>query len=163
MITWFAGLFYIVRLFIYSAEAKLMTDTTKQRILLEQYQIMKRRLWFGITWPSAIITLILGISLIIQLNSLPAWLILKLILLLILYSYHFCCHIVYKQQTADLYKYTSLQLRLWNELATLLLIAIIFAVIFKTSLNLMYLVLSILILAVLFYYLIIRLNKQRNN
>ena len=54
VITWFAGLFYIVRLFVYHAEAKQKEDV-EQRILVKQYQLMQFRLWYIITWPSAIL------------------------------------------------------------------------------------------------------------
>ena len=61
--TWFAGLFYIVRLFIYDREAQ-DKDPSEKKILTEQYKIMQRRLWYGITWPSCILTIIFGLSLI---------------------------------------------------------------------------------------------------
>ena len=94
VVTWFAGLFYIVRLFIYSAEANQEKDEQKKLILLEQFAIMKRRLWFGITWPSAIITLLFGLYLVYLYSAFPAWLILKLVLLIFLYAYHYSCHYI---------------------------------------------------------------------
>ena len=128
VITWFAGLFYIVRLFIYSAEANELEDKTKKDILLEQYEIMKRRLWLGITWPSAILTLIFGTWLTFLYGALPNWLIFKLSIVALLYVYHFSCHKIYKQQIENNYSYNSFQLRVWNEVATLFLFAIVFIV-----------------------------------
>ena len=62
VVTWFAGLFYIVRLFIYHTEAEKKPEPEKS-ILQNQYKIMERRLWYGITWPSAIFTYCLGFTL----------------------------------------------------------------------------------------------------
>src|ERR1051325_11108241 len=77
IVTWFSGLFYIVRLFVYSAEAS-MKDEPERSILLKQFGIMQTRLWYGITWPSAILTLIFGVWIGILYGSLPAWLLVKL-------------------------------------------------------------------------------------
>ena len=59
VVTWFAGLFYIVRLFIYQREAQDKPER-ERAVLTEQFKLMSKRLWLGITWPSAIITSILG-------------------------------------------------------------------------------------------------------
>ena len=59
VVTWFAGLFYMPRLFIYNTEAG-EKSTEAKAALREQLGIMQQRLWYGITWPSAILTLILG-------------------------------------------------------------------------------------------------------
>lgn len=149
VITWFAGLFYIVRLFIYSAEANELKDELKKRILLEQYTIMKRRLWYGITWPSAIITFFCGVTLVYLLGAIPAWLILKLSLLFFLYLYHFSCHYIYKQQLAGNYKYSPFQLRLWNEVATLFLFGIVFVVTLKGQLSIYSIIFGLVFLAIL--------------
>lgn len=133
VITWFAGLFYIVRLFIYHSEANEMTEP-KKSILINQYKIMEKRLWYGITWPSAIITLIFGSSLIthhLPLSESP-WLIAKLVLLLGLYLYHFSCGKILKEFKADKVRFSSDALRIWNEVATVLLFAIVFVAIVKS-------------------------------
>ncbi|HVF96269.1 MAG TPA: CopD family protein, partial [Flavisolibacter sp.] len=59
IVTWFAGMFYIVRLFIYNTEAAEKPEPEKS-ILQKQFSIMSKRLWFGITWPSAVMTLVFG-------------------------------------------------------------------------------------------------------
>ncbi len=76
IVTWFSGMFYIVRLFIYNTEAGDKGEP-EQSILRKQFTIMIKRLWFGITWPSAIITLIFGPLMWWQLGVLPDWLLIK--------------------------------------------------------------------------------------
>jgi putative membrane protein len=118
VVTWFAGLFYIVRLFIYSAEANLKTEPEKS-ILFKQLALMQNRLWYIITWPSAILTLIFGGWLFYLYGSLPTWLLVKLCFVLGLFIYHLSLHKIFKQQSKGIFKYSSQQLRMWNELATL--------------------------------------------
>src|SRR5665811_1579326 len=88
IVTWFSGLFYIVRLFIYHAEAAERPEPDRT-ILMLQFRIMIRRLWAGITWPSAILTLIFGPWMAILMGSIPTWLWIKLAFVLGLYGYHF--------------------------------------------------------------------------
>src|SRR5262245_23677536 len=93
VVTWFAGLFYMPRLFIYNTEAGQKAGEARTA-LREQFSIMMKRLWYGITWPSAILTLILGISLWNILNITPGWLAIKLGFVVALYLYHFSLHII---------------------------------------------------------------------
>jgi putative membrane protein len=132
IVTWFSGLFYIVRLFIYNAEAEAKTEPEKT-ILHNQFNLMIKRLWFGITWPSAILTLIFGLWMLYLFGALPVWLITKLVFVLGLYLYHFSLHIIYRQQLQSRFVYTSQQLRMWNEAATIFLVAIVFLVVVKNS------------------------------
>lgn len=134
VVTWFAGLFYIVRLFIYNREALDKPDAERE-ILQSQFKIMIRRLWFGITWPSCILTLIFGTWLVVLYGSLPGWLITKIGFVVGLFAYHLSIHWIYKKQMGNIFNYTSMQLRLWNEVATLFLFAIVFLVILKTALS----------------------------
>jgi protoporphyrinogen IX oxidase len=134
IVTWFSGLFYIVRLFIYNAEAEEKTEPEKS-ILHAQFGLMIKRLWFGITWPSAVLTLIFGSWMLYLYNSLPDWLIIKLCFVLGLYAYHFSLHRIFKQQMQGRFVYTSQQLRVWNEVATIFLIAIVILVVVKDSLS----------------------------
>lgn len=136
IVTWFAGLFYIVRLFVYHTEA-LAKDEPERKILSEQLALMSKRLWLGITWPSAIVTLILGSWLII---NQPAWLQMpfmhiKLTFVFLLYVYHFSCHVLYKNLQQGIAKYTSNQLRIWNEVATVILVAIVFLIVVKNEIS----------------------------
>ena len=134
IVTWFAGLFYIPRLFIYNTEA-IEKPAEIKNALHQQFGIMISRLWFGITWPSAILTLILGGAVWYQLAETPQWLIIKLGFVVLLYAYHISLHVLVKQQLRGVFRYTSQQLRIWNEVATILLVAIVMLVVVKQSLS----------------------------
>jgi len=141
IVTWFAGMFYIVRLFIYNREANDKTEPEKS-ILQRQFSIMIKRLWFGITWPSAIITLIIGPWVMLNGNwdkmlgeEAGRWLLIKLIFVLLLYVYHFSLHSIYKQQAAGIFKYSSQKLRIWNEVATIFLVPIVMLATVKQSIS----------------------------
>jgi putative membrane protein len=141
MVTWFAGMFYIVRLFIYNREANDITEPERS-ILQKQFAIMSKRLWFGITWPSAVLTLIFGPLTLFYGNwhrtlfePEGRWLLIKLCFVLLLYLYHFSLHNIYAQQAAGIFKKTSQQLRIWNEVATIFLVAIVMLATVKSSLS----------------------------
>lgn len=136
IVTWFAGLFYIVRLFIYQREAMDKPEPDRT-ILGNQLKLMANRLWFIIAWPSAIITLVLGSIMVYQypaMLELP-FMHIKLAFVALLYVYHFMCHRLYKQLQNDVAKYTSNQLRIWNELSTLILISVVFIIVLKNEFN----------------------------
>lgn len=131
VVTWFAGMFYMPRLFIYNTEANEKSEPEKS-ILQKQFNIMMKRLWFGITFPSAIITLVLGPTLMYVegwenhlFDASGRWLLIKLILVVLLYVYFFSLNKIFKQQQKGIYKYSSQQLRVWNEVATIFLVAIV--------------------------------------
>jgi putative membrane protein len=137
IVTWFSGMFYIVRLFIYNTEAENRPEA-ERRILREQFTIMIKRLWLGITWPSAILTLVFGPLVMYTFdyfNNMPAWLWIKIIFVLGLYAYHFSLHSIYKQQLNGVFRYSSQKLRMWNEVATIFLIAIVMLAVVKQSLS----------------------------
>lgn len=137
--TWFAGLFYIVRLFIYHREAVDKPELEK-KILIDQFTIMENRLWYGITWPSSIITILFGFSMIhdfMPISNHP-WLIAKLIFVLLLFLYHLSCGKILKQFQSGEFKYSSMQLRIWNEVATIFLVSIVFLVVLKDLLSMGY-------------------------
>jgi putative membrane protein len=134
IVTWFSGLFYIVRLFIYNTEAA-EKEEPERSILHKQFTVMIKRLWFGITWPSAVLTLIFGPWVWIMLDALPQWLMIKLAFVVGLYIYHFTLHAIYKQQMHGVFKYSSQQLRIWNEVATIFLVAIVMLATVKQSLS----------------------------
>ena len=134
IVTWFSGLFYIVRLFVYTAEAKDQPEPERS-ILLKQFLIMQKRLWYGITWPSAILTLLFGTWMGFLYGSLPAWLLVKLCFVAALFAYHFFIHSVFLQQKKGIYRWSSQQLRIWNEVATILLVAIVMLAVVKQLLS----------------------------
>ncbi len=150
VVTWFAGLFYIVRLFVYFAETEKMPAEQKN-ILQNQYKIMQKRLWYGITWPSMILTLIFGpwILIVIPGYLSQGWMQLKLCMIAGLIAYHLYCHKIFNQQQKDLIKMNSLKLRIWNEVATLFLFAIVFIVIFKDTFSWIYGLIGLIIFAAL--------------
>ena len=136
VITWFAGLFYIPRLFIYHIEA-LKKSKRDSEILIPQFKIMTKRLWYIITWPSAILATIFGIWLILLVPSfiLQSWMHLKITFVSILIAYHIKTHQMFLKQQNDKLNYSSMFMRIWNEGATILLFAIVFLVILKDSLH----------------------------
>ncbi|MBE7641431.1 CopD family protein [Salegentibacter sp. BLCTC] len=148
VITWFAGLFYIPRLFIYHIEATQKPEPEKS-ILAAQLKLMTKRLWFIITWPSAILASLFAFLL---LHLSPGWLsqdwmLVKLGFVVLLYAYHFKTHLIFKELQNDVVKWTSNQMRLWNEVSTLILFSVIFLVIVRDALNWIYGVLGIFLLA----------------
>jgi protoporphyrinogen IX oxidase len=137
IVTWFAGMFYLPRLFIYNTEAKAK-DPAVREALQAQFRIMMKRLWYGITWPSAVLTLIFGPwmwYLYSTFNVLPQWLFIKLLFVLGLFAYHLSLHAIFKQQVNGVLKYTSQQLRIWNEVATIFLVAIVMLATVKDSMS----------------------------
>lgn len=148
VITWFAGLFYIPRLFIYHIEASEKPEP-ENGILSTQLKLMTKRLWYIITWPSAILATLFAIWLLILV---PAWLQMpwmhvKLAFVVLLFAYHFKCHHIFRQMQRDKITWTSTQMRLWNEVSTLILFAVVFLVILKDALNWIYGVIGIFLLA----------------
>lgn len=127
-------MFYIVRLFIYNTEANEKKGAERE-ILKNQFQLMIRRLWLGITWPSAVLTLIFGPWIWIIMGSTPTWLTVKLVFVALLYFYHFSLHILYRQQQRGIFRFSSQALRIWNEIATLLLFTIVFLATVKQTLS----------------------------
>lgn len=127
MVCWFAGLFYLPRLFVYHAAAD-------DKISCERFKIMEYRLYYAITWPAAILTTILGIALISYAPSYylkAPWMHMKLFLVLLLWIYHlFCGHYVSKFQQERNQKSTKFY-RIFNEIPTLLLITIVILVVVK--------------------------------
>ncbi|MBC7511570.1 MAG: CopD family protein [Ferruginibacter sp.] len=137
IITWFSGMFYIVRLFIYNTEAQEKEEVEK-RILTSQFTIMIKRLWIGITWPSAILTIIFGTWMGFLYGSIPQWLWIKLGFVAALYAYQFTLQRIYSDQMKGIFSFTSQQLRLWNEVATIFLIAIVMLVSVKQTMSLVW-------------------------
>lgn len=165
VVTWFAGLFYMVRLFVYHAEARQKPEPEKS-ILQNQYKIMEKRLWYGITWPSMILAYIFG-SWLVFLNfsyyfSSP-WFFLKLIFVFCLTLYHIQCHVMFSQFRQDIIKYTSFKLRLWNEAATVFLVAIVFIVVMKDLLSYVWGLLGLVLFCATIFLAIRIYRKNRKN
>ena len=150
VITWFAGLFYIPRLFIYQIEA-YKKDEPEKSILSQQLKLMTKRLWFIITWPSAILASIFAFVLLIMIPDWlqQPWMHVKLGFVVLLYAYHIKCHLIFKQLQRDVVKWTSNQMRIWNEGSTLILFSVIFLVIVRDAINWIYGVIGIFVLAIM--------------
>ncbi|VAV84836.1 Protoporphyrinogen IX oxidase, novel form, HemJ [hydrothermal vent metagenome] len=150
VITWFAGLFYIPRLFVYQIEAFYKPSPDKE-ILGEQLKLMAKRLWYIITWPSAILATLFAIWLLViipeWLNQ--NWMLVKLGFVVLLIIYHLKTHQIFKQLQVDDVRYTSKYMRIWNEGATLILFSVVFLVILKDSINWVFGVIGIFVLSIL--------------
>jgi putative membrane protein len=158
VVTWFAGLFYLPRLMVYTAEASQMENGEAKGILLKQYALMQKRLLYGITWPSAIITLLMGTRM-LMIYPLTDWLKLKLCFVVLLYCYHFSLQRIFKQQQQQVFKYSGQQLRAWNEVPTVLLVAIVFLVVLKNMVDMWWGLLGLFILVALLM-MAIRIYKK---
>jgi protoporphyrinogen IX oxidase len=127
MVAWFAGLFYLPRLFVYHADS---TDQISQ----ERFKIMERRLYYGIMAPAAIVTVGLGFWLLSYNFSgylLMSWMQAKLLLIGILIIFHLYCGILRKQFANDKNKHSSTFYRYLNEFPTLILIAVVILAVVK--------------------------------
>ncbi|MGB3606907.1 MAG: CopD family protein [Psychroserpens sp.] len=165
IVTWFAGLFYIPRLFVYQIEAFHKPSPDKE-ILGKQLKLMAKRLWNIIAWPSAILATLFAVWLLI-LNPIllqMGWMQVKLGFVALLIIYHLKTHHYYKQLQRDEVNKTSNFMRLWNEGATFILFAVVFLVILKSAINWIFGVIGILVLGVLLMLgFKIYKNVRRNN
>jgi len=150
VITWFAGLFYIPRLFVYQIEAFHKPSPDKE-ILGTQLKLMAKRLWNIITWPSAILATVFAVWLLVLqpfwLHQ--PWMHVKLTFVVLLILYHLKTHQFYKQLQRDEVTKTSNFMRLWNEGATFILFAVVFLVILKSAINWVFGVIGIIVLGLL--------------
>jgi len=168
VITWFAGLFYIVRLFVYQIEAS-QKNAPEKEILQAQYKIMTNRLWYIITWPSAVLASIFAFLMLFFTDlgnfwlKMP-WMHVKLAFVFLLYIYHWKCHQIYLQLQKDEIKHTSNFMRLWNEGATIILFAVVFLVVLKNAVNWIYGVIGILLfsLIIMFGFKMYKRIRERN-
>ncbi len=150
VITWFAGLFYIPRLFIYHIEAQAKPNPDKG-ILSEQLKLMTKRLWYIITWPSAILATIFALWLLVIMPGWldQPWMHVKLLFVVLLIVYHLKTHQIFIQLQRNEVKYTSNFMRIWNEGATVVLFAVTFLAILKNAFNWIYGLVGIIVLGVL--------------
>jgi putative membrane protein len=135
MVAWFAGMFYLPRLFVYHAEAYEQPEPA-QGILKSQYQIMEKRLYRIIMTPAMLLTVIMAIGLIYTEPEIlqETWLHIKLGFVSILLGYHHLCGRLIKQFAKDECKWTGQQFRWFNEVPTIFFVLIVMLVVFKGSL-----------------------------
>jgi putative membrane protein len=135
IVVWFAGLFYLVRLFIYHVEANQEPEPART-ILKNQYQIMEKRLYSIITTPGMLVTIAMAIGLLTTEPDVlkEGWLHVKLGFVVLLIGYHHYCERLMKQLAEDKCKWNSQQLRALNEAPTVMLIVIVLLAVFKNNL-----------------------------
>jgi putative membrane protein len=135
VVVWFAGLFYIVRLFVYHAEASQEPEPA-QTILKNQYQIMEKRLYHIITTPGMVVTVAMAIGLLVTEPEVlkDGWLHIKLAFVAVLIAYHFYCGRIMRRLAAGECNWSGQQFRALNEAPTVLLVAIVLLAVFKNNL-----------------------------
>jgi putative membrane protein len=124
MVTWFAGLFYLPRLFVYHS----MSD---DKISHDRFIIMERKLFWGIMTPGGILTIVFGI-LLIQYHEVLLWLKLKIFLVALLALYHIWCGKIMYDFKYNRVTHSHVWFRFFNEVPVLLLFLIVYLVIFKS-------------------------------
>ncbi len=150
VVSWMAGLFYIVRLFIYHTEANERPEA-ERHILQRQFELMESKLWNIITNPAMLLAVLAGLGM-IYLN--PAllemdWMLVKLGFVLGLLVYHFLCQRMMNQLKRGVFSFSSTQLRIWNELATIFLVAIVFTVVLKSAIDWIYGLIGLILFSIL--------------
>jgi len=131
MATWFAGLLYLGRLFVYHVEAEEKKQDEKQ-ILQAQFEIMERRLYYGIAWPGLAMTVGFGFTLMVLTQAyLEGWFHIKLTLVIALILYHFKAGSLRKKLLTRQNTWSLFRFRLFNEIATVFLISIVLLVYLK--------------------------------
>ena len=150
VVTWFAGLFYVPRLFINHIESSQKPSPEKE-ILTKLLKDMTKRLWYIITWPSAIFATIFAVWLLILAPYWlqQSWMHIKLLFVIMLFAYHFRTHQIFLQLQRDEIKYSSRFMRIWNEGATLILFSVVFLAILKSTFKWIFGVVGIFALGIL--------------
>lgn len=161
-VSWFAGLFYLVRIFVYYAEANEQPPEMQEN-WKKQMVLMQERAYAIITTPAMIITWFFGIGMLL-IN--PAWLYqswihIKLLLLALMVTYHFYCGGIIKKNKENKNEISAYQFRLLNELPTLFLLAIVLLAVLKNITNFIYLFLGILVFGILLYIAVKQYRKHR--
>lgn len=134
IVSWFAGMFYLPRLFVYHAEANEQPEAVR-KILQQQYQVMEKRLYHIIMMPAMVLTIVMAIAMIIEAPDLlkQTWLHVKLGLVLVLMGYHHFCGRLMKEMAAGKFRFTGQQFRWFNEFPTVLFVIVVLLAVFKNS------------------------------
>ncbi|HLU81686.1 MAG TPA: CopD family protein [Flavobacteriaceae bacterium] len=165
VITWFAGLFYIPRLFVYQIEAS-QKPSPEREILGKQLKLMAKRLWFIITWPSAILAVVFATVLLTlqPIWLLQSWMHVKLGFVLLLIIYHLKCHQLFRKLQKDKIEWSSNKMRLFNEGSTIILFSVIFIMMLRNALNWVFGLIGLLLLIVILMlgYKIYKRTREKN-
>ncbi|WP_278638833.1 CopD family protein [Capnocytophaga sputigena] len=133
VVSYFAGVFYMVRLFIYHTEA-LEKEEPERSILHKQFSFMEERLWNIITVPALILMVLSGIYMFYAMQWVyftQGWMHVKLLFIVFLFVYHYYSWRIMKRLQAGQTTLTSVQLRMLNEVATIILFVVVFAVVLR--------------------------------
>lgn len=162
-VAWFGGMFYLVRIFVYHTEA-FDKPQPEQDVLRAQFSVMETKALNIICRPAMLITWVFGSLMIITYGmdwfKTNHWLHAKLLLVFILSGYSDYCGRIIKKLKIDKTGFSSFQFRLFNEVPTLFLIAIVLIAVFRNNLNYLYAILGIII-AGLVMYAIARIYKNK--
>ena len=123
MVTWFAGLFYLPRLFVYHAQAE-------DQISKDRFKIMERKLFWGIMTPGAVLTVLFGV-LLIEYHGMYYWLKMKILLVFILALYHVWCGVLLEKFKTDSNSHSHVWYRIFNEVPVIFLVLIVALVVYK--------------------------------
>ena len=134
VVVWFAGLFYLVRLFIYHVEVQTQKEEIRE-VFNKQYSLMEKRLANIITTPGMVLAVIMATGLLYMQPSYlsQAWMQVKLLFVLFLLIYHLYCYRIMNQLNNNQFNFSGQQLRALNELPTLLLVVVVMLVVFKNQ------------------------------
>ncbi|MEE8150242.1 MAG: protoporphyrinogen oxidase HemJ [Nitrosomonadaceae bacterium] len=124
MVTWFAGLFYLPRLFVYHA----MSDDLAS---VERFKEMERKLYYGIMTPGAVLTIIFGVWLWQGFGISGSWLHAKLLLVAVLLAYHYYCGRLLSDFKQDRNRHSHIYYRWFNEIPVVILIAVVILAVVK--------------------------------
>lgn len=161
VVAWFAALFYLPRLFVYHTECAEQNKIGSEQIQA-QLTLMMRRLWYIIALPAATLTLIFGVLLFVQQARIAEWLIVKLIFVAGLYSYHWYLGFLLKKISVQKKTLSACQYRWLNEVPTLFLVAIVFLVVSKEVIGSLKAV-GIFLCTILILFLAVKIYKKRRN
>lgn len=164
VVCWMAGLFYMPRLFVYHTEAK-QKGVSEYNVLHQQFVVMEKRLWWVITTPAMILTIVAG-AVMLTLNPgllVAGWMQVKLCFVVGLIVYHFVSQRIMFQLREGRSTWSSSQLRIWNEVSTVILFAIVFLVVLKSAIGWVFGVLGIMGLGVLLMVLVKIYKRYRKN
>ena len=166
LISWFAGLFYLPRLFIYHVES-LEKSEAEKNVLIPQFSIMEKRLYNIIMNPAMFITYIGGILMLLQLGwdwfTVNIWMHWKLGFIFILTGYHHYNKVIIKKLDNGIIPMSSTKLRYYNEIATMLLLAIVLLAVFKSRLYFVYALITFVAFGILLGMGIKAYKKYRKN
>lgn len=152
-VSWFAGLFYLVRIFVYHAEAKEKPEPARS-ILIAEFQLMQTRVYKIICNPAMMITWVGGLGMLI-INPIylsQGWMHIKLLLLFLLLGYHLYCKAIIKKLAKGEAPFNSFQFRLLNEVPTLFLVSIVLLAVLQSALNFLYAFGGVLLFGLLLYF-----------